>query len=234
VIDKKLPFVRELARNYVGIDPVEQPIPVRPVVHYMMGGVDTDVSAATVLPGLFAPARIPRQVPVLSLAYALLLVAGFMGLIALDDAAQAAAGGVEPPLQTQVMQVLAASLAMLPSLFAVGLVISLLLRAHTARVNRLYGADLVGGSVGCLLVLPLMRYVGGDHGIFVIASMAAAGSALLAHAHARRGTFVAGTLDAAESGVTQAARLPVSIRPGVRLSVRLDFALPAPWPLFFA
>ncbi len=54
VIDKKLPFVRELARNYVGIDPVVQPIPVRPVVHYMMGGVDTDIDAATVVPGLFA------------------------------------------------------------------------------------------------------------------------------------------------------------------------------------
>ncbi len=54
VIDKKLPFVRELARNYVGIDPVEKPIPVRPVVHYMMGGIDTDIDAATAVPGLFA------------------------------------------------------------------------------------------------------------------------------------------------------------------------------------
>jgi fumarate reductase flavoprotein subunit len=53
-IDKKLPFVRELARNFVGIDPVEKPIPVRPVVHYMMGGIDTDVDAATELPGLMA------------------------------------------------------------------------------------------------------------------------------------------------------------------------------------
>ncbi|MFQ5515355.1 MAG: FAD-binding protein [Myxococcota bacterium] len=54
LIDKKLPFVRELARNYVGIDPVEVPIPVRPVVHYMMGGIDTDVNGATELPGLYA------------------------------------------------------------------------------------------------------------------------------------------------------------------------------------
>ena len=37
-IDKKIPFVRELCRNYVGIDPVRELIPVRPVVHYMMGG----------------------------------------------------------------------------------------------------------------------------------------------------------------------------------------------------
>src|SRR5499425_2404020 len=53
-IDKRLPFVRELAKNYVGVDPVWQPIPVRPVVHYMMGGVDTDKNGATELPGLYA------------------------------------------------------------------------------------------------------------------------------------------------------------------------------------
>jgi fumarate reductase flavoprotein subunit len=53
-IDKKIPFVRELAKNYAGIDPVYEPIPVRPVVHYMMGGVSTDKEGATVVPGLFA------------------------------------------------------------------------------------------------------------------------------------------------------------------------------------
>jgi len=53
-IDKKVPFVRELCRNYVGIDPVHELIPVRPVVHYMMGGVHTDVDGKTALPGLFA------------------------------------------------------------------------------------------------------------------------------------------------------------------------------------
>ena len=53
-IDKKIPFVRELATNYAGIDPVYEPIPVRPVVHYMMGGIHTDIEAATPLSGLFA------------------------------------------------------------------------------------------------------------------------------------------------------------------------------------
>src|SRR3989441_10788623 len=53
-IDKKIPFVRELAKNYAGIDPVYEPIPVRPVVHYMMGGVSTDLDGATVIPGLYA------------------------------------------------------------------------------------------------------------------------------------------------------------------------------------
>jgi fumarate reductase flavoprotein subunit len=54
VIDKKIPFVRELCLKYVGIDPVREMIPVRPVVHYMMGGIHTDINAATPLPGLYA------------------------------------------------------------------------------------------------------------------------------------------------------------------------------------
>jgi fumarate reductase flavoprotein subunit len=53
-IDEKLPMVRELCRNYSNIDPVHQMIPVRPVVHYMMGGVSTDVNGATPLKGLYA------------------------------------------------------------------------------------------------------------------------------------------------------------------------------------
>ena len=54
LIDRKLPFVRELCRKYVNIDPVHEMIPVRPVVHYMMGGISTDIRGATPLPGLFA------------------------------------------------------------------------------------------------------------------------------------------------------------------------------------
>ncbi|MFQ5656580.1 MAG: fumarate reductase (quinol) flavoprotein subunit [Candidatus Methylomirabilales bacterium] len=53
-INKKIPFVRELSTNYAGIDPVHEPIPIRPVLHYMMGGIHTDIEAATPVPGLFA------------------------------------------------------------------------------------------------------------------------------------------------------------------------------------
>ena len=53
-INKRLPMVRELAKIYIGVDPVTDPIPVRPVVHYMMGGVDTNIEAETALPGLYA------------------------------------------------------------------------------------------------------------------------------------------------------------------------------------
>src|SRR6059036_2030789 len=54
VIDKKIPFVRELCLKYMNIDPVKEMIPVRPVVHYMMGVVSTDIQGATALGGLFA------------------------------------------------------------------------------------------------------------------------------------------------------------------------------------
>jgi fumarate reductase flavoprotein subunit len=53
-INERLPFVRELATKYIGIDPVKDPIPIRPVVHYCMGGVDTDANGATKIPGLYA------------------------------------------------------------------------------------------------------------------------------------------------------------------------------------
>src|SRR5258707_4735284 len=54
LIDKKIPFVRELCLKYAGIDPVNEMIPVRPVVHYMMGGIHTDIHGATPLKGLYA------------------------------------------------------------------------------------------------------------------------------------------------------------------------------------
>jgi len=52
-IVERLPMVRELSQSYIGVDPVYEPIPVRPVVHYTMGGIDTDIDAATAVDGLF-------------------------------------------------------------------------------------------------------------------------------------------------------------------------------------
>jgi fumarate reductase flavoprotein subunit len=58
IINAKLPFVRELCFKYQGLDPVKELIPVRPVVHYMMGGVHTDINGATPLQGLFAAGEV--------------------------------------------------------------------------------------------------------------------------------------------------------------------------------
>jgi fumarate reductase flavoprotein subunit len=58
VINAKLPFVRELCMKYENIDPVKELIPVRPVVHYMMGGVSTDIHGATPMAGLYAAGEV--------------------------------------------------------------------------------------------------------------------------------------------------------------------------------
>jgi fumarate reductase flavoprotein subunit len=58
VINTNLPFVRELCLKYQNIDPVRELIPVRPVVHYMMGGVGTDLDGATPLAGLYAAGEV--------------------------------------------------------------------------------------------------------------------------------------------------------------------------------
>ena len=53
-INERLPLVRELASSYVGHDPVTDPVPVRPVIHFMMGGIDCNLNGETPMPGLFA------------------------------------------------------------------------------------------------------------------------------------------------------------------------------------
>ena len=53
-IEERLPLVRELALTLLRIDAVKSPIPVRPVVHYTMGGIQTDVNTQTSMTGLFA------------------------------------------------------------------------------------------------------------------------------------------------------------------------------------
>jgi len=58
LIDARLPFVRELCLKYQNVDPVKELIPVRPVVHYMMGGASTDIDGATPLAGLFAAGEV--------------------------------------------------------------------------------------------------------------------------------------------------------------------------------
>ncbi|MDR2504165.1 MAG: FAD-binding protein, partial [Deltaproteobacteria bacterium] len=51
---ERLPLIRELAIEYVGVDPIDTPIPVRPTAHYTMGGITTDQQCETSIKGLFA------------------------------------------------------------------------------------------------------------------------------------------------------------------------------------
>jgi succinate dehydrogenase / fumarate reductase, flavoprotein subunit len=57
-INERLHGSRELAMDYAGVDPIDEPIPVRPGAHYHMGGVDTDVWGRTVMPGLYAAGEV--------------------------------------------------------------------------------------------------------------------------------------------------------------------------------
>jgi succinate dehydrogenase / fumarate reductase flavoprotein subunit len=53
-IHERLHGTRELSMVFAGIDPIHDPIPVRPGAHYHMGGVDTDLVGDTSVTGLYA------------------------------------------------------------------------------------------------------------------------------------------------------------------------------------
>jgi succinate dehydrogenase / fumarate reductase, flavoprotein subunit len=55
---ERLHGTRELSVVFAGVDPIYEPIPVRPGAHYHMGGVDTDVWGKTTLEGLYAAGEV--------------------------------------------------------------------------------------------------------------------------------------------------------------------------------
>jgi len=53
-IEERLPGIRQIAQDFAGVDPVEEPIPVQPGQHYSMGGIDVNVNGETEIDGLYA------------------------------------------------------------------------------------------------------------------------------------------------------------------------------------
>jgi succinate dehydrogenase / fumarate reductase flavoprotein subunit len=53
-INERLPLIREVAIKFNFIDPIQEPIPVRPASHYFMGGVHADIDGATPVEGIWA------------------------------------------------------------------------------------------------------------------------------------------------------------------------------------
>jgi succinate dehydrogenase / fumarate reductase flavoprotein subunit len=51
---ERLPQIREVTMKFLGIDPVDEFIPIKPAAHFTMGGVHTDIRGATELQGLWA------------------------------------------------------------------------------------------------------------------------------------------------------------------------------------
>jgi succinate dehydrogenase flavoprotein subunit len=53
-INTRLPLIREVCIKFLGLDPIEAPIPIRPVAHYSMGGIETDIDGKTRVDGIWA------------------------------------------------------------------------------------------------------------------------------------------------------------------------------------
>lgn len=53
-IEERLGYLQEVATEFMGIDLSEKPIPIKPGMHYIMGGIKTDSNGATSVPGLYA------------------------------------------------------------------------------------------------------------------------------------------------------------------------------------
>ncbi len=51
---ERLPLVHELANAYVGVDMIKDPVPIRPVIHFMMGGIDANINGEAPMAGLYA------------------------------------------------------------------------------------------------------------------------------------------------------------------------------------
>jgi succinate dehydrogenase / fumarate reductase flavoprotein subunit len=53
-INTRLPLIREVTIKFLGLDPIQKPIPIRPVAHYSMGGIETDITGQTRVAGIWA------------------------------------------------------------------------------------------------------------------------------------------------------------------------------------
>jgi succinate dehydrogenase / fumarate reductase flavoprotein subunit len=57
-INERLPLIREVCIKHIGLDPIEKPIPIRPVAHYSMGGVHTDLRGRTSAENVWAAGEV--------------------------------------------------------------------------------------------------------------------------------------------------------------------------------
>ncbi len=57
-INKRLPLIREVCMKFLGLDPITQPIPIRPVAHYSMGGIEADIDGRTKVENIWAAGEV--------------------------------------------------------------------------------------------------------------------------------------------------------------------------------
>src|SRR6202047_1489829 len=70
--------------------------------------------------------------------------------------------------------------------FLTGILFAIVFARETQRIPRLYGADLCGGALACLAVVPLLNWVGGPNVVLVAGATMAAAGAIWAGSHAQR------------------------------------------------
>ena len=54
LIMEKLSQIREIGIDLAGVDMIKEPVPIRPGMHYIMGGIKTDIDGLTSIPGVYA------------------------------------------------------------------------------------------------------------------------------------------------------------------------------------
>jgi succinate dehydrogenase flavoprotein subunit len=57
-INRKLPLIREVCIKFLDLDPIESPIPIRPVAHYSMGGIEADIDGRTAIENIWAAGEV--------------------------------------------------------------------------------------------------------------------------------------------------------------------------------
>ncbi len=57
-INKRLPLIREVCIKFLGLDPITEPIPIRPVAHYSMGGIEADIDGRTRIENIWAAGEV--------------------------------------------------------------------------------------------------------------------------------------------------------------------------------
>ncbi len=57
-INKRLPLIREVCMKFLGLDPIKEPIPIRPVAHYSMGGIEADITTKTKFENVWASGEV--------------------------------------------------------------------------------------------------------------------------------------------------------------------------------
>lgn len=58
VINEKLSQIKELAYDFANVDMTKEPVPIRPGMHYQMGGIKTNIDGETKIPGLYAAGEV--------------------------------------------------------------------------------------------------------------------------------------------------------------------------------